>query len=648
MYFKDSQGENDLTVLNTIYHKPYKDPETNKWTNGAMTIVAKDNTNGMKQHDIIEDPDFTFYMAKEEVPVDNNLFFIKQDKVDPVTVKYRNLEKEIAGKIGCTELFYDNISNGNRYANKMFHTHPRIFRSDMHIEDYYRYEFSKRFTNNVQPVTKGYLDIEVNGKYMMGTFPELGECPINAVSTYCSSTKTMYTFLLREKDNPLIKEFEDGLDNRFFDELTAMIIKAVGGIKKFKKLKLDEIQYKIMFYDEEIKLIHDLFRLINTLQPDFMLAWNMAFDIPYIIERIKTLGYNPEDIMCHPDFKYKEAWYWVDERNKNSFAERTDYATISCYTVYLDQMLQFASRRKGQSQFDSLRLDDIGFIIAGFRKLDYKHITTDITEFPYLDYKLFVMYNIIDVLVQIAIENTVEDIDYVFTKSVANNTRYAKLHRQTVYLANRATINFEQQGFIIGNNNNKNNEKPPKFPGAFVADPKMLSDKSKVKINGTPVNMFRNADDYDYARLYPSILQEFNEAPNTQIGMIHIDEKIHNLENRSREEEERYSRGGEFLENLASHNYLDICSRWFQMASYEELYDDVVAYYSDKQTMFPLFTVNENGLLASPVKKCHGELPKAVIHEDKSIGMRKAVFRHDPFTDSMKERLDNEYRKFKS
>ena len=43
----------------------------------------------------------------------------------------------------------------------------------------------------------------------------------------------------------------------------------------------------------------------------------MAFDIPYIIQRIKNLGYKPEDIMTHPDFKFKNATYYIDERNKD-------------------------------------------------------------------------------------------------------------------------------------------------------------------------------------------------------------------------------------------------------------------------------------------------------------------------------------------
>ena len=51
---------------------------------------------------------------------------------------------------------------------------------------------------------------------------------------------------------------------------------------------------------------------------------------------------------------------------------------------------------------------------------------------------------------------------------------------------------------IIGNNYNKINSKPSeKFDGAFVGDPLKISDYSKKKINGFPVMIFDNLDDFD-------------------------------------------------------------------------------------------------------------------------------------------------------
>ena len=63
------------------------------------------------------------------------------------------------------------------------------------------------------------------------------------------------------------------------------------------------INYKIEFFDSEIKLIYQTFKVINDRKPNYCLAWNMRFDLQYLVERIKILGYDPRTIICHPDFK---------------------------------------------------------------------------------------------------------------------------------------------------------------------------------------------------------------------------------------------------------------------------------------------------------------------------------------------------------
>ena len=200
--------------------------------------------------------------------------------------------------------------------------------------------------------------------------------------------------------------------------------------------------------------------------------------------------------MCHPDFKYKTANYYIDERNINEFAERGDKAMISAYSVYLDQLIHFASRRKGRSAIANFRLDYIGEITCGVKKLDYKHITTSLAKLPYKDYKTFVFYNIMDTIVQYCIENKVNDIGNAYNNVLLNNTRFDKIYRQTVYLHNRAIKSFYNSGLIMGNNCNKDNTKVP-FPGAFVSDPRLNSDYSKMTINGKPVSVFNNLNDFD-------------------------------------------------------------------------------------------------------------------------------------------------------
>jgi hypothetical protein len=293
----------------------------------------------------------------------------------------------------------------------------------------------------------------------------------------------VHTFLLRNSKNPLIQEFENNVSTRLYNELKDFVIEATGGVEKAHKFKVDLLNFQFHFFDEdkEIDLIKELFSYINNLKPDFVLAWNMAFDIPYIIQRIKNLGYKPEDIMTHPDFKFKNATYYIDERNKDSFEERGDKANISSYSVFLDQLIHFASRRKGRSAIANFRLDYIGEITCGVKKLDYKHITTSLAKLPYLDYKTFVFYNIMDTIVQYCIENKVNDIGNVYNNVLLNNTRIKS---------------FYNSGLIMGNNCNKDTPKTP-FPGAFVSDPKLNNDYSKMTLNGKPVMIFNNLDDFD-------------------------------------------------------------------------------------------------------------------------------------------------------
>lgn len=572
------QPGDNITIMNTLFWRGMNND--GDYTD-FLDIIYKDCDTGLKYVQEMINPDYEYYIAHEDSRVDYNRLFIEESKVDTITVPYRDLEKDIATRVGLKNYFYENIRNGNRNENRKLHLHHDVFNSDMNIEDHYMFRFSRMYRNEACNISKAFFDIEVDTIGMMGDFPEPGECPINAVSLILQEQKMIYVFLLRNKRNPMIEEFEKEVKSgSIYPELADFIVQAVGGPKVAENYKID-FKFGFLFYDEEdeINLISDLFRAINSYKPDFALAWNMGFDVPYIIQRIINLGYNPEEVMSSPDFKNKIARYYVDERNKSDFAERGDFAQIASYTTYLDQMIHFASRRKGQSKFISFTLDYIGETVAKVRKLSYKHITTNISELPYKDYKTFVFYNIIDTLVQYCIEFKTGDIDYTFTKSNINCTRYCKAHRQTVYLTNRITKDIRKDGFIIGNNCNKFNPKPTeKFPGAFVADPLQLSNHPKLMIYGRYIDCCDNGIDLDYASLYPSIIREFNIAPNTQIGMIIIDRVFNSLENiRSNN-----TVAGAFIEDIQSQVWLEFCTRWLFLADYATLYHEVEIFFTER------------------------------------------------------------------
>ena len=242
-------------------------------------------------------------------------------------------------------------------------------------------------------------------------------------------------------------------------------------------------------------------------------------------------------------------------------------------------MIQYASRRKAKfGSFNSFKLDDIGLKEAKVHKLDYHHITDSVLKLPYLDFKTFVFYNMMDVVVQHCIELQTQDLEYIFTKCIVNNTIYRKGHRQTIYLINRMAADWYKMGYIIGNNSNRNNPVPDKYLGAIVHSPLNTNEYSRMKINGHAIWVVDNLIDFDFSALYPSIMLEFNIAPNTQIGKINIPEQVHQKENPYMED--KYNRGGDFLDNMTCDYGIEFAHRWLGLASYQEMLDDIDEYFS--------------------------------------------------------------------
>lgn len=608
----------DITIINAMYHYGKRDQDTGEYNPDTMTIIYKDNTTGEKNFTVIDYPEYEFYMLKNNIPTPKyREYFEKEDNLYPIKCRYKNINFAIASALDnynqnreSTDLYKRNIRNRDFAANKEFQKDFRVFGSDIPINDFYRMRFDEQYKNTESKVSRVFLDIEADGKLIPANvkdrFPRNGNCPINAISYMDREAMVLDSFLLNQEDvNPQVREFINSYNEKEFNkEFKEFLVNTLGGEKRVESFNLQNLRIRVHIFDDELAMLKTLFKYINFTKPDFLMCWNMAFDIPFIIDRIRVLGGNPEDIICPKEFpdRIKFCEYVKDDLH-DEWNKRDDYANITSYTVYLDQLIQFASRRGNGSKFQSYSLDNIGEEVAGVNKLDYHHITNNLAELPYKAYRTFVKYNMMDVLVQYCIEYKADDILYVFDQALLNATEYKKIHRQTVYLTNRATVLFKQFGnFILGNNYNKYKPKPmTKYEGAYVADPTKFSDKNKDKINGRPIMRARNAIDFDFTRLYPSITQEYNMAPNTAIGYIQIPKKVYEHENAINND--KYTRSGQFIEDMTSDAEIEFPHRWFHLANFKEAYYDLIEYFNMvEQPYYPL----QNGDI----------LPKSEYHKD--------------------------------
>jgi len=434
----DFNSQNKL-LLNVYYsrgNREYNVPD-------VCTFVYKDTTTKEKHMMEWEHPLMKMYVVKEEFRDDS--FYpetVPRSHCDVWMFPYREVLSQIY-RLASPHMrkFVDWCrETGNYYSMKKLHHTPCVLASDFPYENYFRIEWLLNYAQKDldMSITKQYLDIEVDSISVPG-MPENGNCPINAVTIVDQELMQCFTFLLRNPENPLIAEFEAhiddfiGLCHQSFDE------------------SYGRLEYNIYMYDEELELISNVFRLINTMKRDFLLIWNLPFDIPYIMDRLVTLGQDPRDYMCHPDFRYPYCWFRKDRRNFD-FKTRRDIFRCASYTIFQDQMTNYAKVRKGQAELPSLKLNAIAKSELNDEKLDYTD-EANIKTLPYVDYVKFVLYNIKDVLLQFGIERKVKDLEAIFQRAYDNATDYDSIFSQTIFLKNRVFLDYYRELDLIQGNN---------------------------------------------------------------------------------------------------------------------------------------------------------------------------------------------------
>ena len=512
--FNNYEPGSNITLLNTIYHKPYKYGDN--WVSGAITLIAKDADTGKKLVTTIEDPMYEFYVIKKEFESELNGTWAEamhKDKLIPCTCKFSRLNYCCSEMLGVTEKYseYKVNPSGYKLLQNLIHGDPRIFRSNMHISDFYRYKFGQTYVNQPCSITKGYFDIEVDAAKGVSEFPDKGDCPINAITFIDTNVNISYTFLLEDKTNKQFYEVQDMIKNNkqaIDDEIWSYIIQAMGGdTRKIEKYNLQDLRFVILTYPEEkeINMLMDFFSIINHSEVDFIMGWNLVrFDLPYLIDRCTVLGYDPAEVICDKTFKRKTVDLRLDMMNKDNYHLRADAINISSKTTYVDQLLQFTGRRKSKiGSFPNFKLDTIAGLVAGIHKLDYHSVTRNLVKLPMLNYKMFFIYNIIDVVNQICIEESEKDIDYMFALALETNTRYSKLYKPSISIYNETCKIYENElGLICGNNINLiETPKKESYEGAYVSELRMLGDYAKKKINNTPIMVCDNVADEDFTSI---------------------------------------------------------------------------------------------------------------------------------------------------
>lgn len=595
-----------------------------------LYVIWKDLLTGKKTVETIPEPKMKIYFEKPEFRNHSYIRDYQEIKnTNPYTCKFSEIPFAIGNDWGEQgKQFIRNIFDTKDYSKfKEMNLYPYVFGHDFDVKTYYRYSWKKAMPEpSRNDINCAYFDIEADSFIQPG-FADAETCPIDLMTIIDEKSNKSYTFALvgREYEereyshlNGEARKHVEGIEKnnkRWYDyrlKKEQELMDDQDGLKEELHALFDEsygdLDYNFYFYKDEKQMLVHIFQLINTIEPDFLLIWNIEFDIPYIIKRMKVLGLNPEDIICHPEFPTKECFFVKDKRNFD-IKNKSSFFNVSSKTIYYDQMVLYAAKRKGQSELRSFSLGAIGKEEIGDTKLDYSE-EQNIKKFPYLNYRKYFIYNIKDVLLQLGINRVTKDTDTLYVTSSENLTSYKDVWKQTVVLRNVQYRDHLDNGLIPGANENgiramlerndfDEEEKKDEvgFEGALVGNTKLIK-KFGVTVYGKPTNyLFKYSIDMDMSAFYPNTIYAMNICKSTLLFKIICDASQFDVRGGTipfkgitdvqmvKDNDDSFTGdvAKEIIDNFQSKNYLSVGYKFMNLPSLEEVEDELIDMFNDDE-----------------------------------------------------------------
>lgn len=521
--------------INSMYLKEKYDKEGNsfkKVADDALIIAYKKDGEQLLQ--IIENPKFTFRVSKPGITIPNPIDNIPMDQTDSVTIYYHDLVKTLA-QIGGKEDIYFNLKRDRnvpweekRRFENMLQMNPRLFGSDVNIEDQYKINFVSTYGVHIGGYKKMVFDIETDGRGNGVIDPHAAKDPVYCLSCYDFATKTMHVLIWDQPDRfPTFNRFKESVNTGEFEnllrndpEMNGQFEDSIGKPTKFTN---KDVKYNFEFFTEEFDLICRFYELIHSLKPDFCLAWNFTFDNLTLHNRLRHYAdldpsIHVEDIICHPNVprKYRQLHFKEDMSPKAEYYNKWHWFQIPGHTIYLCSMAMYAHIRKSSGVLPSYALNDVCAKELKKGKHDYHDIATDVLELPYADFLTAIQYNIKDTWLLAELEAKHNDIDQIMY--MAECTRVAQVTRQTAVIKNAQQMFYADKGLAMGNNINTMIDQPAMpYVGALVADPQ-LNTPLLTPIYSYPVKTIRPyIIDNDLTSMYPMTAISHNIYKTTLI-----------------------------------------------------------------------------------------------------------------------------------
>ena len=517
------------------------------------------------------------------------------------------------------EFYEENMGSAYTFGTftKRMCQNPWSFKCDFQPDVYFRDRWVHEFGDacDTSKVTAAFLDIEIDVLDVNIDLknPKDNRAHVSMVTSIFPKDKMVYVDILEPRPlndfaqhlhekviplrNKMVKEYEwikshqkEFIDMILGHESTSncpvRIDEDMENLKYLQgytvNLGLFEQREGRPFIEAEARLIDNVFAHVNLHRPMFMFAWNAPFDINYLPNRLQYIGYDPGSSVVPENFKSKEIRYEPDKTNNFSMKNSRDWFYIASYTQYLCQERLYAGIRQSQSEEPSYQLTAIGKKVAKIEKLtDTK--SGKFSEFLYTDFIKFVLYNVRDVVIQLAIETKVSDAKTLYARSYDFVTAFSKCFQETHIVRNSKANLYEVFGYVMANKVVVDKTIDGAFQGAYVADP--LKNSVTMVMSGRGMNcIIYGSADLDATAMYPSQKMAYNLGKMTLIYKCRIDNNLfrnkvcRNLSYNQKytwkdsdKNEHETDLSGPLFNSFKNHNVCSLMHNWFNAPTVTEL-----------------------------------------------------------------------------
>jgi len=419
--------------------------------------------------------------------------------VDTYTVCNRTLVDDLKKILG--------YSKYHRASLRELCNSPYIYGADVSIESLVRTAYIKKMKHPIVPLTVGTFDIETS---------VLGDDRINAVTFIAD--KKVYTAVL---DDFMWKFDEHG-------KKTKATIKDIYSLaQELLKPYIDEHQFtfEIKCFTEELDLIRWIFDKIREKEPDYIGIWNLGYDVPKIIERIKFYGEDPADYFCDPsvpkDIRVCE--YREDLKPVQHIVDKWNWFHCSSKSQFVDLMLLYARIRKVKAKEPSYSLDAITTKVLGVGKLKFTGIGGHY-EMQTKRFIEYVVYNIFDSMLLTLMEWKNNDCTSLYYLS--GNSPLSDYAKQSVMLKNAYSDYCLSKGRVFATTG-KNMKGPYDHLFEKIGGAVLKADNTKdigvhciVEKPWYEALLMLMCSDEDFSQIYPSFKSGYGISKETKLATV--------------------------------------------------------------------------------------------------------------------------------